>query len=69
MGVRPATECVERGDFFVSEQHCDGDEAVGVAGFEEGGGAGVLWLDEAVGGCREGGCGCVWEEGVCEIER
>lgn len=65
MGVRPATEGVGCGDFFVHEQHRDGDEAVAVAGFEEGGGARVVRLDEAVGGCREGGC--VWGESVREV--
>lgn len=61
LGVRPAAEGVGRRGCFVRGQQCDGDEAVGVVGFEEGGGAGVVRLDEAVGACREAGVG--------EIER
>lgn len=67
IGARPAAEGVGRCDCFVCEQHCDGDEAVGVAGFEEGGGAGVARLDEAVCYCGEGGC--VWGGRRGEVER
>lgn len=56
VGVGPAAEGVGRRDRLVREQHGDGDEAVAVVGFEEGGGAGVARLDEAVGCGRQGGC-------------